>query len=442
MKEFGLDLSKALTRGLRSEDYQTGEMALVECFNAVPEERGLVPYKRPSQAIEDVPDTEWPFPRVFIGGSEVFLATADKLYRVDGSWELTELCDASQIRDMADFGDYVVFSGYNQVIVKDTEAGTFAAVLASNSFPEFQTCCNFNGQLVVGHIESSWYGCGSASVGWSGIGRADFTVSCDNEAGFRRVHWNKIVWRVKKLGETVRVYGDNGIAKLFPHEQTFGYKALSNKGLYSRWALAGTEEVHYYIDSDGELWRVDENASERLGYKEFLSQLMAYKTTANYDLRNGHVYFSDGTTTYVYNGRGLFSVGILPTSVFSLDTYLIGLYSEIDDDDLDYQSDDMVATTDVIQPEIRAMKTVAEMLVDAYASEGYLYGGAYYKYTHEALTATEWNDVNEQGRLRLQLTAPDIQVRVRIKNYDEDDDRISRLNLRVQYPDSRYKRGA
>ncbi len=441
MRELELDLSKALTKGLRPENYQVGEPALVECFNAVPEERGLIPYVRPSEAINDTPDTDWPFPRVFIGGKEIFLATVDKLYKLDGSWDLTELCDASQIRDMADFGDYVVFSGYNQVIVKDTELNTFSAILADNSFPEFQTCCNFNGQLVVGHIESSWYGCGAANVAWSGIGRADFTVGCDNEAGFRRVHWNKIVWRVKKLGNTVRVYGDNGIASLYPHEQTFGYKALSNKGLYSRWALAGDDNNHFYIDSDGELWQVDSEGSKKLGYKEFLSQLTAYKTTASFDLRNGHVYFSDETTTYVYNGRGLFSVGILPSTIFSLDSYLVGVFTDIDDDALDYQSDDMLATIDVVQPEIRAMKTVTEVIADTYADGGYLYIGAYYKYTHEAMTATEWTRADEQGRLRLQLTAPDIQIRLRIKNYVEDEDRITRLVARMQYPDLRYRRG-
>lgn len=442
MRELEKDLSKALTMGLRRERYQESEPALVECFNAVPREWGLDAYIRPADAILDVPETDWPFPRAFVGGNQVFLATKDKLHLVNGDWSLTELCDANQAIDMADFGDYVVFSCINQVVVKDTELGTFGPILADSSFPEFRTCCNFNGQLVVGYIESTWNGCGAESLGWSNIGTSDFTCGPGNEAGFRRVHWNKLVYRVKKLAETVMVYGDNGIGMLFPHEQTFGYRAISNLGLYSKWALTGTESIHFWVSSDGDLWKlVADGKPEKLGYKEFLSTLYRTRTTCNFDLRKGHVYISDNTKTFVYNGRGLFQVGILPSTVFSLDQYLVGCFSEFDDDDYDFQSDDMVVAVDSLQPEIRAMKTITEVLVDNFAQEKYLYVGAKYKYTnYEDYTATSWERAQYDGRFRLQLTAPDIQVRLRIRDYVEDD-RLSRAVVRMQYPDGRYRRG-
>jgi hypothetical protein len=441
MKELEIDLSSALTKGLRADVFQTDELQLVECFNAVPEDWGVRPYERPADAILEVPETDWPFPRVFVSGEVIYLATKDTLYKVNGDWSLTSLTSANQLRDMADFGDYVVFSGYNQVIVKDTELVTYGPILADASFPEFRTCCNFNGQLVIGYIESSWHGCGSSDVGWSNIGAADFTLGAGNEAGFRRVHWNKTVWRVMKLGETVMVYGDNGVGQLFPHEQTFGYKGIMNLGLYSEWAVVGDEFSHHFIDSSGDLWMVeDKQKPKKLGYKEYLSQLTAANTTAIKDIRNGRVYFSDGVKTFVYCDNGLFEVGILPTTIFSIDQYLVGCFSVIDDDDLDYQDDDMVVTFDTLQPTIRSMKTVTEFLVEAYADAGYLYTGAYYKYSNEAMTATDWERANEQGRQRIQITAPDIQLRIRLKNYVTDD-RITRATARLQYPDGRYRRG-
>lgn len=441
MKELGIDLSKSLILGLRATPYQGSEPALVECFNAVPEEYGLDPYVRPVSE-EDFPEVDWPWPKFFLAGKSIYMATKDKLYLVNGDWSLTELCDANRVQDLADFKDYVVFSGNNQVIVKDVEANTYGSVLADDAFPEFRTCCNFNGQLVVGRFESAWHNTGARFVGWSNIGTSDFTIDTRNEAGYMPVHWNKIVYKVKKLGETVIVYGDNGIGMLFPHEQTFGYKAIADFGLYDEFAITGNEHKHVFLDNAGDLWELLEGKEPvKKGYKEYFSQLKSFNISANYDQAKEHCYFSDGTRTFVYNGRSVFEIGIIPSTVLRVDGYLLGVFDEFDDDDYDFQSDDMLVTVDCIEPQIRAMKTITEVLVGSYAKQQYLYVGAYYRYTHETYTATEWIAASDEGRVRLQLTAPEVQIRIRIKNYSESYDRISRLSARLQYPDGRFRRG-
>ena len=440
MREYEKDLSEVLTRGLRP-DRITKEPFLTECYNCYPDVVGIKGVVPPTNLITNCPSIDWPYPVVWLGQDETYLATSSQLYKIESDWSLTSLCgSANYLRDFADFGDYAVFSGNNQVIVKDTDAGTYEAVTADSSFPKFRTCCNFNGQLVVGRIESVWNGQGASSVGWSKIGQADFTVGEGNVAGYRQVHWPGVVYKVRKLGNTVMVYGDNGVGMLAPKDHYFGYRPFLQIGMAGERAWTGNENVHFFVDTSRFLWKVEEGKlPQRLGYQEFFENMTASDIVGTYDERYGHFYFSDGNYTYGYCDNGLFQVGFKLTSCYAEGIYNIGIL-EVYDDPSGYGADDIVVAVDNLAPVSRGLRTLTFLELgtsvesDVYLGAGYDYGDG------KGLQNTSWVRANDQGVGRVQITARDVRPRFRIKEYSTGDVAMSLL-AHIQFSDSRFRRG-
>ena len=449
MREFEYDLSKVITQGLR-KTRRPQEDSIIQCYNAVPSAVGVKGYVRPDIALsesggvcgpgEPVPAIDWPYPMTWVGGKERFLATRDAIYRLESNWTLTKLVDVSHPQDFADFGDYVVFACASQVIVKDVEADTYGAVLASSSFPEFQTCCFFRGQLIIGNVTSSWGGAGSDSVGWGNIGRADFTLGEGNEAGHRRVPWRGEVKKVKTLGKTVIVYCANGVGQLIPSDQTFGFESLLDVGILWDYAVCGDDHEHMFLDTDFNLWRILEGGKpEKIDCQEWFEGFTYCNTIGLFDPNKRHFYFSDGTTALVFGDNRLFQIGILPTSIMFVDFYFTGTWEEAaDDSNCAFNADDLVLGIATINSKRRSLKTLTFVEADAdYVGEMYLASG--YRYAHGDYSPTSWIDATQEGAARIQMTASDIQVRLKLTDYAETDCVVFMLS-RWQYPDNRYTR--
>lgn len=448
MREFERDLSKVITQGLR-KTRRPQEDSLIQCYNCVPTPTGVKAYVRPSIAIGDGGDVcgcpedvamDWPYPMVWIGGKEKFFASRTAIYQLESNWSLTKLVDVSHPRDFADFGDYVVFACGSQVIVKDTEAETFGAILADDSFPEFQTCCAFNGQLIIGNVTSSWSGAGFDSVGWSNIGSADFTVGAGNEAGHMRIPWYGEVKKVKTLGNSIMVYSANGVGRLTPYEQTFGFEKLLDIGILGDFVVCGDDQEHMFIDSAYNLWRVlEDKAPEKLDCQEWFDGMVYYNTVGLFDPDKRHFYFSDNTRTLVFGENRLFEVSIAPTSLMFLDYYFTGTWSELEDDsNCGFTIDDMVLGIDTINSHRRSLKTLTFVESDA-DYDGNLYLGSGYRYAHGEFSPTAWVNATQEGAARLQVTASDVRVRLKLTDYEETD-RVIGLVSRWQFPDNRYTR--
>ena len=454
MREYERDLSKVITEGLRPNG-RPQEDSLIKCFNGVPDPTGVRGYELPGMAVEESGGVcgcpidatlDWPYPMIWQGAKDNYFATRDKLYILNIDRTVTELVDLVWARDFADFGDYVVFTGAYQVIVKDIHEGdsddvtNYGPILASPSFPEFRTCCNFNGQLVIGNVTSNWSGARHNSVGWSNIGSADFTLGEMNEAGHMPMPWEGAVLKVKTLGKSVMVYGENGIGRIYPNEQTFGFENLLDVGLISFYAIAGDDHEHLFIDQDWNLWQIIEGEKpKKLNYQEWFGQMRPISIIGLFDPHNRDFYFSDETVTYVWRDGRLFEVGILPTAIMYSNGWFSGLYKQSPDDQhCGYTWCDLVLGIDTVNSRRRSIKTLTTLEVDAdYSNE--LAVSAGYSYAHGEFTPFKWIDATQEGFARIQLTASDIQIRTKLINYEVDDKMVF-ITSSWQFPDNRYNR--
>jgi len=280
VREFEKHHVDVLTKGLRANWAEPGE-SLFECFNLVPDPTGLRAWEPPELlGCDDLcappgwANMDWPFPRIFMGSRDDFLADRETLYRITGSGQTEPLVEAPWVSDLADFREYLVFSCAGGSVIRDPETGQFLLVAPSDVWPLFKTCCNFRGQLVVGDIESAWAGASYKSVGWTGIGRSDFTLSQDNEAGHLPLPWEGRVLRVWSMQDGVAVFSDNGVGWLYPAQHTFGFRPMLDHGPANSHALSGDSRRVCWVDRQGYLWEMwSGKPPKRLGFAEWFGQL-------------------------------------------------------------------------------------------------------------------------------------------------------------------------
>jgi len=135
-------------------------------------------------------------------------------------------------------------------------------------------------------------------VAWSDIGNLNFDINQSNIAGRRPMEWNGWAYAVKQLGNRVVVYGDNGIAVLIPSGNTYGYQLLQTVGLKGKHAIAGNNEIHFFVNQKSELWEFSQQLS-KLDYSEYLSTLV--DPVLSWDEENRLLYACDGTNGLIYN---------------------------------------------------------------------------------------------------------------------------------------------
>jgi len=144
-------------------------------------------------------------------------------------------------------------------------------------------------------------------IKWSDIGNLDFTIGLSNVAGERPMDWPGQVYKIKKLGTSVVVYGANGISLLTPHDVSYGLSNISKIGLKGRNAIVGDSLSHFFINSLGDLYKFDTQL-QRLGYQEYLAPMNS--PVLSYDERTKIIYICDGNLGYVYaTENGSFGIG-------------------------------------------------------------------------------------------------------------------------------------
>lgn len=148
-----------------------------------------------------------------------------------------------------------------------------------------------SGVMIVEAIRQNW-------VKWSDIGNLDFTIGITNIAGERPMEWSGVVYEIRKLGNNLVIYGANGISIMTPHDVSFGLSELSPIGLKGRFAIDGTELVHFFINSLGDLYKYDSKLTN-LGYREFLISLE--DPIINLDPSTDLLYICDGNLGFVYS---------------------------------------------------------------------------------------------------------------------------------------------
>lgn len=310
-----------------------------EAYNLECTETGLAPYSEITLLHEY--SIDWPFP--WLRGSNGKMLTIEKMSETTGMLESWDGTDSTYIRDitfpsftMQDIPDLATFDTYRVL------TGTFGVLDGigddlepTNKIPKSRTCCNFKGQLILGGILDSWHGCDETFIAHSNIGDVTMEPDWKNEAGFRPMKFCGNVWRVRRLGDLVAVYGSEGVAFLAPVQApapTFGAKEISKIKMANPAAADGGEEWHIVVDKDKALWRISQDGVEKLGYRESLESMVTEEIVVSYDSANDRVYIADTNRSLIMTKWGLTRCHQAPLGVanYYSQSYFVGWEEAVD----------------------------------------------------------------------------------------------------------------
>jgi len=149
------------------------------------------------------------------------------------------------------------------------------------------------------------------------------------------------------------VYGYNGISILTPTAEpvsTMGLRDVFNSfGINNKGAAGGDDQMHVFLDSEGELWSIDSKGPKKLGYKEWFSDNLDLEWIVSLDPHEREFYISNGVETFVLTQWGLSSVKQLVTSIGYRDEFSMCLGSELTDTTVRLVSDEIDGGTNEIQ---------------------------------------------------------------------------------------------
>lgn len=202
-----------------------------------------------------------------------------------------------------------------------------------------------------------------------------------NECGFAFWPYNGDIYRLHSLGEGVMAYGAGGIAYLRPVGSpiTVSMAAVGEYGLASATAFCGNSYVHYFIDYNDELWRVEAGPKlTKLGFRTYLSTL----STINMVLHptENKVYISDSDTCYMLENDVLVEIPeIVHTMVMNKGS--LGAIRTL-------LTDGFEVETGIFDFDSKDLKTVNRVVVDGFASSSGLHGKVFFRMDR----ASAWSD--------------------------------------------------
>ena len=295
-----LNFTDALKRGIHPERPGVNQtQGLYGLKGMRPSNEGLIPFRELTQiAGSDI----WPL------CSAHRLIGEDVLYHENGVSNTTGLIgyegNRYGIPHIADFYTFwLATDGYTTHIRRSMDDEDIYRYTA----PQIQTCCaRKESRLILGGFDNAfgyvdWTAIlaaynsaetvGAPGINWvwgSSVGAADWMMLFDdelhgdwqfwtyhwrervefytdlwrrNQMFMRPMPWRGYVWNVKPLGDTVMVYGQDGVAALTFHDSGIvGMKPIQRYperlGLMGRDTVAGNDDVHVMQSSDGDLWQI------------------------------------------------------------------------------------------------------------------------------------------------------------------------------------------
>lgn len=209
--------------------------------------------------------------------------------------------------------DAVLLSGgvLNIVIsnaILEASAQLIASYVSGTTIPATWTLLVAAPELRMGSVLTQPGGGGGGDTAginwlkWSQIGALNFTIDRSNIAGQMPLPLRGALWAILRHGRDIMLYGRNGVYKLIPAGNAYGYQPMLDIGLRSKRAVADCGPIvgglHYFVDAHSRLWKVADGL-ELLDYREWLSGLSTI--VLSFDPITRLLYLCDGTTGYVYN---------------------------------------------------------------------------------------------------------------------------------------------
>ena len=419
-------------------------------------------------------EINWPYPQVRIAGNYILGLSVDnnnqlvvyELLNENDIWTATNIrslgsVDNIDFVDVEGWGPYYVVTA-SKIVNNILTTSAFArypngtvAILPNVAVPEFATLCDFNGQAIIGCIQSDsapWSGLLYSSVAWSGIGGGfDFrpTEPGNETAGFIHIpatgQGTGIVRKVKKLNKVVMAYTEDESHVLIPHSvgrSGFGRKGLGIAGIRNGNHIAGNDNIHLLLNTNNELNLINDNLEVQvLGYKEYMEDLDNEEVRITYVPQKKRFYISDSSRGFVLTEHGLYECHqCVTSSMYYRGRILCGFF---------YDSEDWEPrlVTDTLDFKVRGFKTIHSIETDVRYNDGcdevYMALGfrSQYQTSKDRFYNSDWVRLNPMGIAYPIVSANEFRIMLKGVDYRDSDLRLSRLDVKYQFHDKRNMRG-
>lgn len=355
------------------------------------------------------------------------------IYETDGTVYIesgfdSETDGASAYFHFADFFDnWFMFNGYRlfyRTYRQGMAGGTDTIIHVPATTTQITTGCEHMGRLITAGFSASknwaddwdnivdhWVSrtpglnlskdLSNNFVMWSSIGGGDFLLLIDptlglqgplssvpptsydepyylhllkkNQLGFCPMTTRGDVHMVKSLGKNLMAYGEQGVTFMFPVIEpfpTFGIRHLLDVGTVSRAGVGGDDKRHLMVDASGTPWMIEDGkVPERLGYKEYISDL-GTNISINYNSQEEEFMISGASgVAYQLTKQGLSKI-----------TNTVAIYLYADDElktvegspNLDTELNDrrVEVCTDAFNCNSRAFKRITSIQLDYGSNRG------------------------------------------------------------------------
>jgi len=431
MREYYLILDNCFKNGLRpTKSMPKTNIFMSYLLSGRPTDVGLEPFV---PTIKNLTYTfSWPFPQMFVTNKHVLVGDGTQLLE-DGVAVVADV--SSELWEIISYYDFVIAAREGKVFKRDPSTGVYTTYSTFQStFPMFKTGCDFRGQTVVGNLSLWPTADAEAKPNWvaaSNIGEFAFNPDRKNEAMFRPCHWEGEVFNVRALKKVVIVYGDDGIAGLYPSEQYLGYEEIADYGLHCKGAVGVGKNRHVFLGSDMKLRMIDQQMNIKLlGFDEYMETLGSTVLISNAG-HNDDFYISDGVRCFVLAGEKLFECPQIITSCRTYGSETLSIYY---DTGIDY----FLGVTDTLDFGLRVMKTI--MTLELGCGDGsYSVALDWRNNSNSSFQRTPFVPVNSKGVATIICTA--VEFRICIKCDDYEDLELSYATVRYKMTDMTSIRG-
>ena len=248
-------------------------------------------------------------------------------------------------------------------------------------------------------------------IKWSNVGSLDFTIGRDNVAGERRTDWVGWIYEIKKLGNKVVAYGENGVSMLIPSGNNYGLNTIYRIGLKSKQAVTGNDAAHYFIDNKGQLFSLGETL-QKLDYSEYLSAMN--NPVMSYNAEIDLVYMCDGTLGYVYSPRDK-SFGSGPINLTGISSQDETLYAV---SPATIVIPNFEICTDIYDLGTRKLKTVFSLEFGIDLDTTLQVSIDYRRDKTKTFAQTSWHVIDEGGFVKITCNGREFRFRVQALNWE------------------------
>lgn len=501
MKEYGFNLDKSLTRGLRrTYKEKKNSFGMLDLFNLEPTPYGLVPFSfctQPwsSEKLASIGiELSWPFPQLIRLKSFTLLLGADYLFLVnEEDWSLVQLdtydfYNSSQTKGIKAGGYWQAIDFWDTFLLMNGSCtlwyDRFVDKVLVEDTVKIQAGCDYKGRAVFGGFDQDaywssawqlfWTNNPSSIVGgqpralgknwikWTSIGGGDLDLIFDADvkqdqllkidAGDMPMSHRSLISTIKELNQKLLVYSFDAVSLVSHKSQPVSTLGVDDEeiapGIRNIGAVAGNKKNHVFVAQDNSLWWIGKDFRPvKLGYREFFEDETDLIVSRN--PINGNFHISSNNRTFVLTWdtdkdqpHGLAEVGQKITSCIAVNGTAWNLGSDIEASE---ESVEVRFTTDIFDLDRTGDKSIHWITVHGEegaldTTGGTIYVRVHYRYSHwKSFDKTGWRKTNKKGACYFPVAGTDFKIELKADNFKFIN--ISRLHITFQQDDANFTRG-